>query len=72
MIGVKTTTNLKVDFVDVEFGSGDSADKPEDQLHQLDPAHPNIRRSQSRAFLTEDGQPQPMQVFNSLTNPRYT
>ncbi|KAJ3363188.1 glutamine--fructose-6-phosphate transaminase (isomerizing) [Kappamyces sp. JEL0680] len=66
LIGVKTTQNLKVDFVDVEFG-GENPDKgPDDQpnlLASADPAHPTIRRSQSRAFLSEDGLPQPIEYF---------
>ena len=28
-----------------------------------DPTHPKIRRTQSRAFLSEDGLPQPIEFF---------
>ena len=67
LIGVKTAKKLKVDFVDVEFGGTDGFDKLPDDGEQLrspvDPAHPKLRRSQSRAFLTEDGSPQPIEYF---------
>ena len=62
LIGVKTTQNLKVDFVDVEFG-GEAQEKPLDELELLNPSHPKIRRTTSRAFLSEDGQPQPIEYF---------
>jgi glucosamine--fructose-6-phosphate aminotransferase (isomerizing) len=32
-------------------------------LSPTDPSHPTIRRSQSRAFLSEDGLPQPIEYF---------
>lgn len=53
LIGVKTTRKLKVDFVDVEF--------PE--TGEVEDEKPQLRRSQSRAFLTDDGEPQPMEYF---------
>ncbi|KAJ3106134.1 glutamine--fructose-6-phosphate transaminase (isomerizing) [Phlyctochytrium planicorne] len=66
LIGVKTAKKLKVDFVDVEFGT-EQIDKIAEEeaniLSPLDPAHPKIRRSQSRAFLSEDGQPQQIEYF---------
>ncbi|KAI8852695.1 hypothetical protein BC829DRAFT_440553 [Chytridium lagenaria] len=66
LIGVKTAKKLKVDFVDVEFGTEQIDKLAEEEgniLSPLDPAHPKIRRSQSRAFLSEDGQPQQIEYF---------
>ncbi|KAL7749900.1 glutamine--fructose-6-phosphate transaminase (isomerizing) [Sorochytrium milnesiophthora] len=65
LIGVKTDKKLKVDFVDVEFGAESEKLAEEDGglLNPTDPAHPKMRRSQSRAFLSEDGQPQPIEFF---------
>ncbi|KND04079.1 glutamine-fructose-6-phosphate transaminase (isomerizing) [Spizellomyces punctatus DAOM BR117] len=67
LIGVKTAKKLKVDFVDVEFGMSETQDKlaedGENLLTPADPTHPKIRRSQSRAFLSEDGMPQPIEYF---------
>lgn len=67
LIGVKTSKKLKVDFVDVEF-SGPEGDKQrgEEEGGLLSPSasvHPTIHRSQSRAFLSEDGMPQPIEYF---------
>eukprot|EP00842_Homolaphlyctis_polyrhiza_P004185 jgi/Hompol1/4768/HPOL_003866-RA len=68
LIGVKTAKKLKVDFVDVEFGAtSDAADKLAEEegnlLTPADPQHPKIRRTHSRAFLSEDGMPQPIEYF---------
>lgn len=68
IIGVKTPKKLKVDFVDVEFGgAGGNMDKMAEEdagvLSPMDPQHPKIRRTQSRAFLSEDGMPQPIEYF---------
>ncbi|PKY22160.1 glucosamine-fructose-6-phosphate aminotransferase [Rhizophagus irregularis] len=73
LVGVKTEKKLKVDFVDVEFGTGknrfiDSAFAPTEEKVEgglLSPTdgHPKLRRSQSRAFLSEDGLPQPIEYF---------
>ncbi|TPX33697.1 glutamine---fructose-6-phosphate transaminase (isomerizing) [Synchytrium microbalum] len=67
LVGVKTAKKLKVDFVDVEFGGGDSPDKMAEEegglLSPQDPTHPKIRRNQSRTFLTEDGTAQPIEYF---------
>jgi len=70
LIGVKTAKKLKVDFVDVEFGPGDVEKKidevAEEAGHALSPSGveaPKLRRSQSRAFLSEDGMPQPIEYF---------
>ncbi|ORZ34943.1 glucosamine-fructose-6-phosphate aminotransferase [Catenaria anguillulae PL171] len=59
LIGVKTNKKLKVDFVDVEFG-GEAVNEEE---HITQGEKPKIRRSQSRAFLSEDGQPMPIEYF---------
>lgn len=65
LIGVKTIQNLKVDFVDVEFGGENPLqDKAiDDSLNPMDPSHPKIRRTQSRAFLSEDGMPIPIEYY---------
>ncbi|KAJ3326527.1 glutamine--fructose-6-phosphate transaminase (isomerizing) [Blyttiomyces sp. JEL0837] len=68
LVGVKTAKKLKVDFVDVEFGTDQQAlDKLAEEeanlLSPTDPAHPKIRRSHSRAFMSEDGLPQPVEYF---------
>lgn len=67
IVGVKAERNLKVDFVDVEFGvetgleDGPSQNCPSPYY---DPAStPKLRRTTSRAFLTDDGQPQPIEYF---------
>ncbi|KAI5480454.1 glutamine-fructose-6-phosphate transaminase [Pseudohyphozyma bogoriensis] len=70
LIGVKTEKKLKVDFVDVEFSA--AADSEE-----ATPAPPSsllappvstgpagqLVHSQSRAFLSDDGMPQPIEFF---------
>ncbi|KAJ1565882.1 glutamine--fructose-6-phosphate transaminase (isomerizing) [Nowakowskiella sp. JEL0078] len=66
LIGVKTAKKLKVDFVDVEFGGTETEKLAEEEgglLSPVDPTHPRIKRSQSRAFLSEDGLPQPIEYF---------
>ncbi|KAI8804212.1 hypothetical protein BJ742DRAFT_456399 [Cladochytrium replicatum] len=69
LIGVKTAKKLKVDFVDVEFGgsaeSATSAKMPDEGglLGPTDPAHPVLRRGQSRTFLSDDGVPLPIEYF---------
>ncbi|ORY24309.1 putative glutamine-fructose-6-phosphate transaminase [Naematelia encephala] len=70
LIGVKTDRKLKVDFVDVELPNEERIeDVPANLLAvpnaQNGPtsAAPKIRRSQSRAFLSEDGMPQPIEYF---------
>jgi len=70
LIGVKTEKKLKVDFVDVEL-SGQTDTKGVDTLAPpttaslLVPptAGHKITRSQSRAFMSEDGMPQPIEFF---------
>ncbi|KAI9183397.1 glutamine--fructose-6-phosphate transaminase (isomerizing) [Blastocladiella emersonii ATCC 22665] len=61
LIGVKTNKKLKVDFVDVEFGG--EADKINEEEAIVAGEKPKMRRSQSRAFLSEDGQPMPIEYF---------
>ncbi|KAI5117163.1 hypothetical protein M0805_001021 [Coniferiporia weirii] len=69
LIGVKTERKLKVDFVDVEF-AGDPTEAKPDLLAPAPPASllapptsSHIFRSQSRAFMSEDGLPQPIEFF---------
>jgi len=78
VIGVKTQRKMKVDFVDVEFS--DSAPLPAEQashnvaLKNLKNGPQNtlappdkslLHRSQSRAFLSDDGMPVPAEFFLS-------
>ncbi|RKP20552.1 isomerising glucosamine-fructose-6-phosphate aminotransferase [Rozella allomycis CSF55] len=67
LIGVKTEKKLKVDFVDVEFGAIDAEKLVDDDLNAFmnteQNAQPKIRRTQSRAFLSEDGNPIPMEYY---------
>lgn len=71
IIGVKTEKKLKVDFVDVEFAAECkppcSHASDEDELNESrDPTvAPKLRRTTSRAFLSEDGHPQPIEFFVS-------
>ncbi|CAR22524.1 glutamine--fructose-6-phosphate transaminase (isomerizing) GFA1 [Lachancea thermotolerans CBS 6340] len=74
LIGVKSERKLKVDFVDVEFPDTDEA-QPEIPLNSTRGEARNflpiasnesaLRRSQSRAFLSEDGAPNPVEFFVS-------
>jgi glucosamine--fructose-6-phosphate aminotransferase (isomerizing) len=71
LVGVKTDKKLKVDFVDVEFsGQDDRGDgletlKPKSPSGLLAPptVNPKVMRTQSRAFMSEDGLPQPIEFF---------
>lgn len=73
LVGVKTERKLKVDFVDVEFPDMDNVENelPANQrnTHQNGTLLPvaqgesGLRHSQSRAFLSEDGMPQPAEFF---------
>ncbi|KAI5310060.1 glutamine--fructose-6-phosphate transaminase (isomerizing) [Ascosphaera atra] len=74
VIGVRTAKKMKVDFVDVEY-SEDSA-LPAEQASQhsalkkssnllAPPDKSLLHRSQSRAFLSDDGVPQPAEFFLS-------
>ncbi|CCH45212.1 glucosamine-fructose-6-phosphate aminotransferase (isomerizing) [Wickerhamomyces ciferrii] len=73
LVGVKTEKKLKVDFVDVEFPD----ELPNNEAPINGNTHQNggllpvaqgdsgLRHSQSRAFLSEDGIPQPAEFFLS-------
>ncbi|KAI0676391.1 L-glutamine D-fructose 6-phosphate amidotransferase [Trametes maxima] len=67
LIGVKTEKKLKVDFVDVEFASPEESNKtipPATSGGLLAaPSGPSLLRTQSRAFMSEDGMPQPIEFF---------
>ncbi|KAI8336347.1 glutamine-fructose-6-phosphate transaminase [Chlamydoabsidia padenii] len=70
LVGVKTTQKLKVDFVDVEFSGGIEKAILNDPIGAgfVDvsgntPEAPQLNRSVSRAFLSEDGLPQPIEYF---------
>lgn len=73
LIGVKTEKKLKVDFVDVEFAGQETTDqKIVDPLSPTTTSggllappivNPKIMRTQSRAFMSEDGLPQPIEFF---------
>ncbi|KAB8230648.1 glutamine--fructose-6-phosphate transaminase (isomerizing) [Aspergillus alliaceus] len=75
VIGVRTSKKMKVDFVDVEY-SEDGA-LPAEQASQhvaikksatgllAPPDKSLLHRSQSRAFLSDDGVPQPAEFFLS-------
>ena len=78
VIGVRTQKNMKVDFVDVEFQENDAAPLSPERASQnvalrqagnslLAPPdkHNLLHRSQSRAFLSDDGAPQPAEFFLS-------
>jgi glucosamine--fructose-6-phosphate aminotransferase (isomerizing) len=60
IIGVKSEKKLKVDFVDVEFGTDMVADE---EKATMGGNTPKLRRTSSRAFLSEDGLPQPIEFF---------
>lgn len=59
IIGVKSEKKLKVDFVDVEFGTDMINDEEKASMNGT----PKLRRTTSRAFLTESGLPQPIEFF---------
>ncbi|PPQ89216.1 hypothetical protein CVT25_001295 [Psilocybe cyanescens] len=68
LIGVKTDKKLKVDFVDVEFAGQDKSENIEslvqtNSLLAVPHANPKVLRTQSRAFMSEDGLPQPIEFF---------
>lgn len=68
LVGVKTEKKLKVDFVDVEFPEvqdGELNTKNLDAQQYAAAEASGLRHSQSRAFLTEDGVPQPAEFFLS-------
>ncbi|KAG8933874.1 glutamine--fructose-6-phosphate transaminase (isomerizing) [Tulasnella sp. 419] len=70
LIGVKTEKKLKVDFVDVELPTTETVEKFDGAsageaglLAVPSAAHQKIPRTQSRAFMSEDGMPQPIEFF---------
>ncbi|ORZ12261.1 hypothetical protein BCR42DRAFT_420317 [Absidia repens] len=69
LVGVKTAKKLKVDFVDVEFSNpveapSSTVKDASSFLGATDNSQPQLlHRSQSRAFLSEDGLPQPIEYF---------
>ncbi|KAJ8611766.1 hypothetical protein MRB53_037773 [Persea americana] len=79
VVGVKTAKKMKVDFVDVEFAEDGQALPPERASQNVALKKNNnllgvpdladdknlLRRSQSRAFLSDDGVPQPTEFFLS-------
>lgn len=75
LVGVKTDKKLKVDFVDVEFpenvqhvsaGTTATGKKSNDLgLLPIARGESNLRTSQSRAFLADDGIPMPVEFFFS-------
>ncbi|KAL1959250.1 hypothetical protein VTO42DRAFT_2437 [Malbranchea cinnamomea] len=74
VIGVRTAKKMKVDFVDVEY-SEDTALPAEEAAQNValkkssallaPPDKSLLHRSQSRAFLSDDGVPQPAEFFLS-------
>ncbi|GAB7354730.1 hypothetical protein MBLNU459_g5145t1 [Dothideomycetes sp. NU459] len=73
-IGVRTQKKMMVDFVDVEFG--EDGPLPAEQASQhvalkhannllAPPDKSLLHRSQSRAFFSDDGAPQPIEFFLS-------
>lgn len=67
LIGVKTDKKLKVDFVDVEIAGQENSESlmeaPPAGLLSVPNATPKVLRTQSRAFMSEDGLPQPIEFF---------
>jgi len=70
LVGVKTDKKLKVDFVDVEFAGQDNDNREKriesiqsNSLLAVPSANPKVLRTQSRAFMSEDGLPQPIEFF---------
>ena len=76
VVGVRTQKKMKVDFVDVEFAENEAALPAEQASHNVALQKSNnllappdksnlLHRSQSRAFLSDDGVPQPSEFFLS-------
>jgi glucosamine--fructose-6-phosphate aminotransferase (isomerizing) len=75
VIGVKTAKKMKVDFVDVEYAEEGAALPAERASQQValkktnnllaPPDKSLLHRSQSRAFLSDDGAPMPTEFFLS-------
>jgi glucosamine--fructose-6-phosphate aminotransferase (isomerizing) len=75
VVGVKTARKMKVDFVDVEYAEEGAALPAEEASQNValkksnnllaPPDKSLLHRSQSRAFFSEDGNPQPAEFFLS-------
>ncbi|CAI5758647.1 unnamed protein product [Candida verbasci] len=65
LVGVKTDKKLKVDFVDVEFEDKQFVEAQSNEFLPIAPGEQNLRTSQSRAFLSEDDLPMPVEFFLS-------
>ena len=76
VVGVKTAKKMKVDFVDVEYSEEGGALPAERANHNVavkksaasllaPPDKSLLHRSQSRAFLSDDGMPQPAEFYLS-------
>lgn len=74
LVGVKTDKKLKVDFVDVEFPENQPSGQVTSNLANqtsgdnflpIAQNESNLRTSQSRAFLSDDGIPMPVEFFLS-------
>lgn len=75
VIGVRTQKKMKVDFVDVEYNDEGAALPAESASHNValkkgntllaPPDKSLLHRSQSRAFLSDDGAPMPTEFFLS-------
>lgn len=77
VVGVKTQRKMKVDFVDVEYADNEAPLTAETANQNVaikkntlgaslaPPDKSLLHRSQSRAFLTDDGVPQPAEFFLS-------
>ncbi|KAG9196580.1 Glutamine--fructose-6-phosphate aminotransferase isomerizing [Alternaria panax] len=75
VIGVRTQKKMKVDFVDVEYNDEGAALPAESASHNValkkgntllaPPDKSLLHRSQSRAFLSDDGVPMPTEFFLS-------
>ncbi|KAK7208344.1 hypothetical protein BZA70DRAFT_273499 [Myxozyma melibiosi] len=68
LIGVKTEKKLKVDFVDVEFPdfaeiTVDAGDASANGMLGVPMGGSDLRRSQSRAFVSDDGVPMQAEFF---------
>ncbi|EJD50029.1 isomerising glucosamine-fructose-6-phosphate aminotransferase [Auricularia subglabra TFB-10046 SS5] len=67
LIGVKTQKKLKVDFVDVEFsgepGEANLAVPDSNLLSAPTTSGSKVFRTQSRAFFSEDGVPEPIEFY---------
>ncbi|KAI9317044.1 hypothetical protein BX666DRAFT_2027112 [Dichotomocladium elegans] len=70
LVGIRSQQTLKVDFVDVEFGTTADGGSSSLETALLNPKifpgsadKPFLQRSQSHAFMTDDGVPKPIEFF---------